>query len=174
VGVVTLFAVVALCVLLSNDAASPSGATAPAVTGPPLRAMQATFVAIASEGTVSSPNGCGGVPVDVQFQSEVTGGVAPFAYVWSFGDGSPFSSQPNPDHAYAGYGRYNITLEVTDSVGAVASSNLSIALLPPPCAPHANLLSTAPDSLLIGVTPVAVLASALGFGLYFCRTRRMK
>jgi hypothetical protein len=39
------------------------------------------------------------------------------SYAWNFGDGSPGSSQANPDHQYAQPGYYSVTLTVTSRFG---------------------------------------------------------
>jgi hypothetical protein len=55
----------------------------------------------------------GNSPLDVSFYSTVNGGLAPFDYSWSFGDGST-SSFENPSHKYTQAGTYTVTLIVTD------------------------------------------------------------
>ena len=41
-------------------------------------------------------------------------------YSWDFGDGSPTTSDPNPNHTYAA-GTYTATLTVIDNEGAMAN-----------------------------------------------------
>jgi len=127
---------------------------------------QTSLAANATEGEVASPNGCGSVPVDVQFHSEVSGGEAPYSYVWSFGDGTPNATQPDPDHAYAEYGTYAVKLGVTDASGARASANLTVDLYPPPCPIQENNILPVPFGLLFGVAVLGILAVGLGVYLY--------
>jgi len=56
----------------------------------------------------------------VNFTSTATGGVAPYSYVWSFGDGSNSTSQ-NPSHSYSVQGTYIACLTITDSLGCTAT-----------------------------------------------------
>ena len=60
----------------------------------------------------------GGAPLDVQFNSTVTG-TAPLTYLWNFGDGTT-SSATNPLHTYADTGTYSVNLTVSNSYGADA------------------------------------------------------
>ena len=50
----------------------------------------------------------------VSFTSTVSGGLTPYSYSWTFGDGGT-SSQSNPTHTYTTAGTYTVTLIVTDS-----------------------------------------------------------
>jgi len=63
-------------------------------------------------------------PIEVTFTSVVTGGTPPYTYLWDFGDGQT-SDEANPVHTYQGLGPYVVTLTVTDSVGAQASTTLN-------------------------------------------------
>ncbi|MBK5194647.1 MAG: DUF4038 domain-containing protein [Proteiniphilum sp.] len=49
---------------------------------------------------------------------------------WVFGDGSA-SQEPNPSHIYKEFGRYHVTLTVTDDDGLSASTVFAITVLPP-------------------------------------------
>lgn len=51
---------------------------------------------------------------EVGFSATVTGALT---YLWTFGDGSPPSSQQGPKHTYADDGDYPVTLRVTDDAG---------------------------------------------------------
>lgn len=89
-------------------------------------------VAVAS-GTPSS----GPAPLTVAFSSvgsnDPDGVIA--GYVWTFGDGSPVSTVPNPSHTYAADGTYTATLVVTDNGGATGSATVTVTVgtanLPP-------------------------------------------
>lgn len=52
------------------------------------------------------------VPLDVQFDSDLTGGWSP-ALTWNFGDGSQDTVE-DPLHAYTSSGDYNVTLDAAD------------------------------------------------------------
>jgi PKD repeat protein len=49
----------------------------------------------------------------VQFTDATSGGMPPYTYEWTFGDGSPNSTVQNPSHVYATAGTYAVTLTVT-------------------------------------------------------------
>jgi len=52
----------------------------------------------------------------IYFNSEVSGGFAPYSYVWDFGDGST-SIDEYPNHRYNSKGNYSVTLKITDDQG---------------------------------------------------------
>jgi hypothetical protein len=53
----------------------------------------------------------------VQFTLQgVTGGIAPYSYLWEFGDGET-STDENPSHSYDDSGYYTVSLTVTDDRG---------------------------------------------------------
>jgi PKD repeat protein len=110
--------------------------------------------------------------VDVQFKSVVLGGIAPYSYGWSFGDGTPNVTVADPTHSYADYRVYHVELGDSDTVGNLARTPLNFSLLSPPCAISVDNEISTPQSLLWGVGLVAVLASGLGFGLYRWRRSR--
>jgi len=56
----------------------------------------------------------GPAPLDVAFQGSASGGVAPYAYAWTFGDGES-GSGASPAHTYDADGAYVAILSVTDS-----------------------------------------------------------
>ena len=52
----------------------------------------------------------------IRFTAEVTGGFAPYNYLWDFGDGET-SVEKLPSHSYKEAGHYTVTLRVTDDKG---------------------------------------------------------
>ncbi|MCI4337344.1 MAG: PKD domain-containing protein, partial [Thermoplasmata archaeon] len=94
-------------------------------------ALGLTVAAIPTVGFWSNAT-IGTAPMAVQFQSAIFGGVSPYTYAWSFGDGG-ISTNPDPAHTYPAEGVYAVGLTVTDSVGGVAaaSSSTSIDVLNP-------------------------------------------
>jgi PKD repeat protein len=71
----------------------------------------------------------GEAPLSVKFLADVEGGKPPLKYVWTFGDGSADSSEPNPTHVYEKAGYYQAELIVTDAVGDEDSDFLEIEVL---------------------------------------------
>src|SRR5213594_3872188 len=57
----------------------------------------------------------------VTFTSSVAGGVAPYSFTWSFGDGANGSGMTT-SHAYASPGYFNVTVTAIDSSGKTGSS----------------------------------------------------
>jgi PKD repeat protein len=52
----------------------------------------------------------------ILFTSQVTGGFAPYNYLWDFGDGNT-SVDRSPTHSYKDPGVYTVTLKITDDKG---------------------------------------------------------
>jgi PKD repeat protein len=132
--------------LTVTDASGHSAsASAPAIMISP-----ALSVADGETGSVNAP-------AAVSFTSTPTGGLAPYAYVWTFGDGTSATSQ-NPVHTYVTAGTYTVNLSVTDANNATASAaTLTITI-------HGPLAATATASPLAGDAPLTVAFIATGAG----------
>ncbi|MBO9663038.1 PKD domain-containing protein [Dokdonella sp.] len=59
------------------------------------------------------------------------------SHQWDFGDGSAASSDVNPTHTYASYGRYTVSLTVTDD-GGLSGTYAKIVRFPLPPIPLSN------------------------------------
>ncbi|WP_329056243.1 PKD domain-containing protein [Amycolatopsis sp. NBC_01488] len=70
----------------------------------------------------------GNAPLTVSFTGSATGGLAPYAYSWNFGDGSAASTAQNPGHTYNAAGNYTATLTVTDSASPAHTATSSVAV----------------------------------------------
>jgi PKD repeat protein len=66
-------------------------------------------------------------PLLVNFIGSASGGLAPYSYLWNFGDGSSSTVQ-NPTHTYSVMGIYAATLTVTDKNAASASATVIITV----------------------------------------------
>jgi PKD repeat protein len=90
-------------------------------------------------------------PVDpgiaVNFSVQSVGGVPPFAYSWSFGDGLT-SVSANPFHTYGASGRYLVNLTLSDSLGQSRSSLTQVVVDTAPAL--APVISPSPTD--VGVT----------------------
>ena len=53
----------------------------------------------------------------MEFTADIDGGTAPLTIKWTFGDGSPPSSEANPVHTYEKPGSYRADLVINDSAG---------------------------------------------------------
>ncbi len=62
----------------------------------------------------------GPAPLNVTFTSTVTGGTAPYTYLWDFGD-TETDTAANPSHMYDIAGNYTVRLTVTDSTATAVT-----------------------------------------------------
>ena len=80
----------------------------------------------------------------ITFTATVSGGVPPYSYAWTFGDGTTAITNP-ASHTYVSAGTFAIAVVVTDSLGNTASgadtATVTTAVLPPP-----GLTSVLPSS----------------------------
>ncbi|HXQ49205.1 MAG TPA: PKD domain-containing protein [Thermoplasmata archaeon] len=90
--------------------------------GAPLDALAATATA--------TPH-VGAVPLLVNFSLNATGGLGPYRYSWSFGDGNA-SAFPAPSHVFAAPGNYTAIATVTDAAGTSATQSVPIEVEPLP------------------------------------------
>ena len=67
-----------------------------------------------------------GLPL--KFTSTVTGGEAPYAYEWNFGDQTPINIAANPVHIFENAGVYTVTVTVTDNVGTVKTATKIVTI----------------------------------------------
>jgi len=97
----------------------------------------------------------GNPPLDVQFNSIITGGTVPFTYSWKFGDGAT-SDLPNPFHTYTSSGSFPVDLSVTDGAGVTTnwSSTLAIEV-------GSALAARIIDSSTVWLAPAQVQLSAV-------------
>src|SRR5271157_4151560 len=84
---------------------------------------------------LSAPVVNAGSPVTVNAESSLTfsqatetGGTAPFAYTWNFGDGTNQTGSLNPSHTYPNPGSYTATLTVTDANQLTSSSSVVVTV----------------------------------------------
>lgn len=101
-----------------------------------------------------------------QFSGSAGGGVSPYTYTWYFGNQSPVSHSQDPDPRFTSLTSFNVSLEVNDSSGNHAWSNLSVEFWPSPgCGlPTIPIYDTA--GFALGVFLLAVLVMiAIGVAL---------
>lgn len=100
------------------------------------------------------------VPVpgaNATFSVSFAGGVAPFSYNWSFGDGGS-STVASPTHSYRSDGYYNVQVWVNDSAGHSVSTALRVHAYTPL---SVTTIQASPDPALLGEV-VNFTASATG------------
>jgi PKD repeat protein len=103
-------------------------------------------------------------PLTVDFLGQAQGGIAPYSFNWSFGDGTVAEIQ-NPAHTFSTVGVYSVSLTVTDAKGQSSKTNLSVQVGSPSkggsvSAPSSWLLP-ALLGLIIGITVAAILTVAI-------------
>lgn len=110
---------------LSARLTDDAGATVVAWSGP------IDVVARVSVGVNATANG-GTAPFTAILQATVAGGIGPYTYSWSFGDGTSLTSAADLTHVYSAPGSYTVTVRANDSVGFSAIGSLVLEVLPPP------------------------------------------
>jgi PKD domain/Galactose oxidase, central domain len=123
-------------------AASASSATLHLANGPTVSA------------SVTPTIGEAGFPV--AFGAEVTGGVGSATYAWTFGDHFSGSGR-TPAHTYSAAGDYTAVVNVTDSVGGVATASVAVEIAPA----VAVSIRLAPAAAEVGV-PEGLSAAVVG------------
>lgn len=102
--------------------------------------------------SASSSPSTGLAPLSVSFTSSVTGGLEPYEYLWTFGDGET-NREANPVHSFADSGDYDVDLAVTDSRETVAHDKVPVSV-------YASLTAVATPLAAVGRVPLAVSFSA--------------
>ncbi len=104
----------------------------------------------------------------VSFQGLVGGGTPPYAFSWHFGEGDATSALQNPTYSYHDAAFSHLAnLSVTDANGSVATTTISVLVIPPPCP-----LRIVPPWLEIAVGAVGV--AAVGLIAVMARRRRTR
>lgn len=70
-------------------------------------------------------------PLTVEF-FDASVGDAISGWDWDFGDGTPHDNSRNPNHTYAGFGEYNVTLTVTYGGGTMSATKPLRLIAAPP------------------------------------------
>ncbi len=108
---------------------------------------------MSTSGTSASPS-AGDVPLTVAFNGDVSGGTSPYAFAWTFGDGTS-STQQSPSHAYTTTGTFSATFTATDVFGQAVSQTLGVTVNP-------AVKASASASVTSGVAPLTVSFTGSG------------
>jgi PKD repeat protein len=114
---------------------------------------------------VSADATTGTAPLAVNFTSTPSGGVTPYTYAWTFGDGTSATSQ-SPSHTYTVAGNYSANLTVTDANGSKAvTSALSITVHAPSMAPGASAYTAQSPNRILDTRSGGTLGSGQSLNL---------
>ena len=69
----------------------------------------------------------GSFPLNVSFECTAVGGIGPYSYSWTFGDGGT-SSQRNSSHVFASSGTFGVTVTVMDNMSNAAQWNTTVTV----------------------------------------------
>jgi outer membrane protein assembly factor BamB len=83
---------------------------------------------LALTSSAEQTNGSGTGPLNDSFNVTAAGGLPPYSYLWSFGDGDSSNLQ-SPDHTYSSIGTYEVNVSTTDFAGTVAVAHLTVHVL---------------------------------------------
>lgn len=99
-------------------------------------AVWAATVLVSAKGlgvTVSASPLSGSAPLSVRLTAQAHGGLAPYSYLWSFGNGnSTVAPEGNMTQVYADPGNYTVQVTVVDRSGTSASASLRLSVTSPP------------------------------------------
>lgn len=114
----------------------------------------------------------GNPPVNAPVQASVAvqGGLPPYAFVWSYGDGSSSGAPSNSNatsHAYGSAGEFNLTVTVTDANGASVASHTTVTVGAPTVAPASGFQFSLDRATLVEYTLFPALAVAFLAGALF-------
>lgn len=116
VAAASLIAVLAFALLPA--AASGPGPRGGGLVQPPALSANVTYQDMGGSWN------CGQGHQSFQFFGNVQGGVAPYTYNWTFGDGSPNSSNASPTHTYLRFGQFVVNVSIRDHAGAFLNASV--------------------------------------------------
>lgn len=117
------------------------------------------------------------VPVgqSLQFEAAPSGGTAPYAIQWTFGDGST-AAGGIANHSYANNGSFTATATLTDAVGWVAYTSVKVDVLPSPIVRGGPTPvvqpANSPEFWLVLTMVISTIAGATCAALAFISWRR--
>jgi PKD repeat protein len=114
-----------------------------------------TYSLASVEAAINAAPTKGGIPLEVQFSAQVTGGTPPYTYAWDIdGDSSVDETRKQFSYIYQTAGLYAVTLTVTDSEAVPATDSVTIAA-------HVTPTVVASTNPVGGGAPLTVNLSAM-------------
>lgn len=98
----------------------------------------------------------GDAPLTVAFTAIASGGIPPYSFLWTFGDGGA-SSVPNPSHTYVAGGTFTARITVTDAARRAGTASIPVRAI----GPLAVTITVTPDQ---GTAPLTVAFTAFPSG----------
>jgi len=111
------------------------------------------FQLLSARPTASPASGF--LPLTVSFRAYVSGGVAPYVFLWGFGDGTT-SAEPEPTHTYRVAGSYQVVVTIWDSRGRAVSETIRVGANEPPPRSAGSGIPLWP-AFLVGVVVLAAI-----------------
>ncbi len=126
-----------------NDTGSPRNTTMQQIQ---IAAVAPPLILTATANVTQGP-----APLRVQFVADASGGVPPYAWWWTFGDGTG-SATSSPVHVFAGPGVYTVSVQVNDtgSPRSTTAKELRVIVTPAPLALTGCTVAPDPLELRVG------------------------
>jgi PKD repeat protein len=120
------------------------------------------------EVVISANPTSGDAQLTVQFTSYVDGGLSPYTYSWTFGDGQ-VSSSANPTHVYDSDGTFTVTLVVSDSSSMTESDQVTVTVDKPVLGGTVGDTGVSATILLLAIVIVVVVVTLV---VYLAKVRK--
>lgn len=124
---------------------------------------------VALNSSASQSIGLGPTPLSVAFNVTGTGGLPPYRYSWTFGDGTNSTLQA-PVHVYASLGIHPVEIVVTDQAGNISTHHLQVIVNLASAGPEPFPSITIEDVAIVGAI-LAAIAVVLVIAIRHRRTR---
>jgi PKD repeat protein/outer membrane protein assembly factor BamB len=121
----------------------------------------AAGIPLAAAAVVSQPPN-GSAPLNVSFRGVAAGGLPPYNFSWSFGDGQGGYGAA-PVHSFGAMGGYNVSVTIRDMRHATQSANATVLVTAPLSASFTATPSVGPTPLTVTFTGSAVNGSGAPF-----------
>ncbi len=128
-------------------------------------------LSIKLEALAGSTTSVGAPPLTVNFVGQAQGGISPYHYDWSFGDGETSILQ-NPRHTYNSSGQFTVVLTILDSRNDRSTSTLTIQV-GPSATGGSGLPAWVTDIVIAGTVSVG-LGAVWGASSLYQRSRRQQ